>query len=110
MTGREERIVLNEVLFRDLNERVEQIVTTLANDRPDGLEIFCECGSGDCVAKLTLSVGEYEGARAHPERFIIVPEHDIPEVEKLIEKRAGYWLVEKHEEEAELARELDPRS
>lgn len=110
MTGREERIALNEVLFRDLNERVEQIVTTLAVERPDELEIFCECGTGHCVAKLTLSLADYEGVRAQPERFIVAPEHDTPEVEKVIEKRAGYWIVEKHEEEATLARELDPRS
>jgi hypothetical protein len=110
MTGRDERIALNEVLFRDLNERVEQIVTTLANERPDKLEIFCECGTGDCVAKLTLSLIDYGGVRAHPERFIVVPDHDTPTVERVIEKRAGYWIVEKNEEEATLARELDPRS
>jgi hypothetical protein len=109
MTGRDERIALNEVLFRDLNERVEQIVTTLANERPEGLEIFCECGSGECVAKLTLSLTDYEGVRAHPERFIVAPDHDTPEVERVIEKLARYWIVEKHEEEATLARELDPR-
>jgi hypothetical protein len=110
MTGREERIALNEVLFRDLNERVEQILTTVANERPEALEIFCECGTGDCVAKLTLSLADYEGVRAHPERFIVAPDHDTPEVERVVEKRAGYWVVEKHEEEAPLARELDPRS
>ena len=110
MTGREERIALNEVLFRDLNERVEQIVTTLAGEPPDRLEIFCECGSGHCVAKLTLSLADYEDIRAHPERFIAAPGHDTPEVERVIEKRAGYWILEKHEEEASLARELDPRS
>lgn len=83
MTGREERIARNEVLFRDLNGRVEQIVTTLADERPDRLEIFCECGTGDCVTKLTLALTDYEGARAHPERFIVAPDHDTPEVEKL---------------------------
>jgi hypothetical protein len=110
MIGREERVALNEVLFRDLNERVEQIVTTLASERPNELEIFCECGTGDCVAKLTLSLADYEGVRAHPERFIVAPDHDTPNVEKVFEKRARYWIVEKHEEEATPGRELDPRS
>lgn len=110
MTGREERIALNEVLFRDLNERLEQIVATLANERPEAFEIFCECGTGHCVAKLTLPLADYEGVRAHPERFIVAPDHDTPDVERIVDRRPSYWTVEKHEEEATLARELDPRS
>ena len=110
MTEREERIAINETLFRDLNERVQEVVTTLVLELPSALEIFCECGSADCVAKITLSVAEYEAVRAHPERFFIVPAHEIPDVEDVVERRTGYWVVEKHEEEAQIARERDPRS
>jgi hypothetical protein len=110
MTEREARIALNETLFRDLNERIQDVVTTITLEVPHALEIFCECGSEDCVAKITLSVADYEAVRAHPERFIIAPGHEIPDVEDVLERRTGHWVVEKHEEEAKIARELDPRS
>ena len=110
MTAREERLAINETLFRDLNERVQEVVTTLALEVPNALEIFCECGSADCVAKITLSLAEYEEVRAHPERFLITPGHEIPDVEDVVGRRTGYWVVEKHEEEAQIARERDPRS
>jgi hypothetical protein len=110
MTKRDERIALNETLFRDLNERIQEVVTTIALEAPNVLEIFCECGRADCVAKITLSVSEYEEVRAHPERFFIAPGHEIPDVENVLERRAAYWVVEKHAEEAQIAREQDPRS
>jgi hypothetical protein len=110
MTEREARIARNETLFRDLNERVQEVATTIALDVPHALEIFCECGSASCVAKITLPTAEYEAVRAHPERFFIAPGHDIPEVEEVVERRTGYWVVQKHDEEAQIARERDPRS
>ena len=110
MTEREARIALNETLFRDLNERVQEVVTTMALEAPSALEIFCECGSADCVAKITLALAEYEEVRTHAERFLIAPGHEIPDVEDVVEQRPAYWVVEKHEEEAQIARERDPRS
>jgi hypothetical protein len=101
---------LPKSLFRDLNERVQEVVTTMALALPSALEIFCECGSADCVAKITLRLAEYEAVRAHPERFFIVAGHEIPDVEDVVEQRTGYWVVEKHEPEAQIARERDPRS
>jgi hypothetical protein len=110
MTEREKRIALNENLFRDLNERVQEVVTKIALEVPNALEIFCECGSADCVAKITLLLAEYEAVRAHPERFLIAPGHEIADVEAVVERRPGYWIVEKHDEGAQIAREQDPRS
>jgi hypothetical protein len=110
MTERDKRIALNETLFRDLNERVQEVVTTIALDAPDALEIFCECGSADCVAKITLALAEYQEVRAHPERFLIAPGHEVADVENVVERRPAYWIVEKHEEEAQIARDRDPRS
>jgi hypothetical protein len=109
VTAREEQIARNEALFRKLNERVQEIVTTIEHE-PYALEVFCECGSASCVAKITLLRDEYEGIRAHPERFIVAPGHDTSEVERVVEKRSGSWIVQKEEEAAQIARESDPRS
>jgi hypothetical protein len=110
VTEREERIARNEVLFRDLNERLKEIGATIALQEPEALELFCECGQSDCTEKLTLSASEYEYVRARPERFFVAAGHDAPEVEEVVDQRGPYWIVEKHEEEAQIARERDPRS
>jgi hypothetical protein len=109
MTGREERIARNEVLFRDLNERLRDVVVAITAERPSALEIFCECGSPDCATKITVPLAEYEHVRSHPERFLIDDGHEAPDVERVIQQSGSYAIVEKHEEEAQIARKQDPR-
>ena len=110
MTGREERIARNEVLFRDLNERLREVVTSISGEAPDLLEIFCECGAEQCMARITVQARQYEEVRSRPERFLVAPDHDVPDVESVVACHDRYWVVEKHPEEAQIAREEDPRS
>jgi hypothetical protein len=111
MGDREERIARNEALFRDLNERTKEIAESLTPGQPPRvLEIFCECGKADCVEKVALAMNEYEAVRANSTRFIVAAGHEIPDVEDVVAREDGYCIVKKHEEEAAIAREVDPRS
>ena len=106
MGQREDRIARNEALFRDLNERMRQISESMSGgDPPATFEIFCECGAVDCMEKFGVPLSEYEAVRSHPERFILAAGHDSPEVERVVSTLDGYVIVEKHEEEAAIARE-----
>jgi hypothetical protein len=59
-----------------------------------------------------MTLVEYEAVRAEPTRFAIVPGHEQPEIETIVERHdPTYLVVEKREEDAEeIARETDPRS
>jgi hypothetical protein len=59
---------------------------------------------------IELPVREYERVRADPHRFLLAPEHDIPEAEKVVETYEGYLVVEKRGDAARVAEETDPRS
>jgi hypothetical protein len=108
---REERIARNEALFRDLNERTKEIAASLTpGQSPRVLEIFCECGQTDCIEKIVVSAPEYESVRAKPEWFIVATGHEILDVEDVVSTAESYSVVEKHEEEATIARQTDPRS
>jgi hypothetical protein len=39
-----------------------------------------------------------------------VPGHAIPEVEEVVDEGAGFEIVRKHDEEAEIAERTDPRA
>jgi hypothetical protein len=111
MGEREERLARNEALFRDLNERMKEIAHSLTPGEPmPVLEIFCECGQAGCVEKLVVPIEEYEAVRAHPERFLVARGHEFVEVENVVGQANGYSIVEKHEVEAAIARQTDPRS
>jgi hypothetical protein len=57
-----------------------------------------------------MSVGEYEALRKDGTRFAVVPGHEVPDIERVVERHQAYWVVEKQDPEAkEVARERDPR-
>jgi hypothetical protein len=108
LSERERRIGLNEALFREVNERLRGLGKHF--DLAD-LDVICECGNADCAERITMSHSDYEELRAQPTLFAIVPGHEKPDVEDVVEQRRGYAVVRKHAgEEAELARQTDPRS
>ena len=110
---RQERVIRNEALFRELNERVREIEETLTArgvvDPAEFGEYFCECGLDDCKDKIRLRHDEYERVRSNPLHFAIVPGHEVDTVERVIEHTDRFAMVEKFEGERELVL-TDPRS
>jgi hypothetical protein len=57
-----ERLARNQVLFREVNERLREIV----GDSATPSEFLCECSKTDCTETITLDADEYEGVRSSP--------------------------------------------
>lgn len=111
MTSREERIARNEALFREVNERIKQVHTDAGEvGSGDTFAVLCECGDQNCVEEIQLTPQAYEQVRADPRQFVIVPGHAIPEVEEIVAEGEGFEVVQKHEEEAKIAEQTDPRA
>lgn len=109
MTSREERIGLNEAVFREVNERIGELAETFELTS-QSLDLICECGDAACVQPISMSYPEYEQIRSNPHFFAVYPGHDLPDVERVVEKRKGYEVVEKHEGvPKQVAEQTDPR-
>ena len=109
MDERKRRIGLNEAVFREANERIEELNKTFASFT-DELVLVCECGFGDCTEKISMSVAAYEELRSDAATFAIVHGHEIPDVEHVIEEREGYDVVRKDDGVArKIAEATDPR-
>jgi hypothetical protein len=107
--SRQQRVAKNEALFRQVNERIEQINEKLEGDSES--DFLCECGDDDCTEPVTLNLSEYEAVRSNPTHFVIVPGHDVIDVERVILETDRYAVVEKFLGEAgRIAVESDPRS
>ena len=109
MDARQERLARNEALFREVNERVRAIASVHGDD-DHVYEFYCECSNADCTFQLRATLAQYEGVRANPARFLIAPEHSLPEIEIVVERREHWWVVEKQGEPGELVEQLDPRN
>ena len=90
--NREERIGLNEAVFREVNERIEDLAETFDLEH---LDFVCECGKGDCLERISMSRSEYEALRSDPQLFAVFPGHEATDVEAVVEKRSGYDVVRK---------------
>lgn len=100
------RAAAAEINGRQVNEAIEP------RDPSSGTAVFvCECGHFGCSETVEIPVAEYEEVRTGFARFLVVPGHEIDEVDKVVERRRGYLIVVKREPEArEMARASDERS
>jgi len=108
--SREERIGLNEAVFREVNERIESLAETFdLGSQP--LDLICECGDAACVQRIHMTHGEFEELRSDSHLFAIYPGHDIPDVESVVAQRRGYNVVKKDSgEPQEVAERTDSRT
>jgi hypothetical protein len=104
---KQRRAATNEATIRDVNEGIERGQWPGEEDAPIGFR--CECARLGCNQLVELSVHEYEEIRANPRRFVVVPGHEFGEIEKVIEARPGYLIVEKQDQAGAVAEEHDPR-
>src|SRR3712207_8456536 len=86
MTSREERITRNEVLHREVNERIREVERSLTArgvvEARELDEYFCECGLDQCVEKIHMTNAEYEEDRSSAIRFAVLADHVVPDVER----------------------------
>ena len=104
--GRRDRLVRNEALFREVNERVRDVGDRVAAET---IDFLCECGDASCTEPISLTREDYEAVRSDPLLFAVKPRHEILEVETVIAERHGFIVVRKHENEGAIAKESDPR-
>ena len=110
MDERERRMTENETLFREVNERIDDTATHFGANEKSTHEYLCECANADCTFRVTLTHEQYTNVRADPRQFVVLPLHFTPEVETLVTKNDGYWLVRKIGGAGDYVEKLDSRS
>lgn len=106
MGSREERRGLNEAVFRQVNEQIAELGERHGIET---LEIICECSNGECVKPLSVSLAEYESARADATTFIVHTGHEDLTVERVLRSRGDHTFVQKLGDAAAAAVATDPR-
>jgi hypothetical protein len=100
------RVAANEARLRQVNEAIER--GQWPGDT-DPVSFRCECAFLGCNQMTELTVPAYEQIRAHPRRFLVLPDHVCEDVERVVDRKPGYAVVEKIDAAGELAEATDPR-
>lgn len=106
--AREERLAQNEILFRSVNEAIEQQAIDFGG--LDEYEFICECAQSSCFDRISLTLLQYEHVRTDGTRFVVVPGHENVEVELVVETQPGFVIVEKDGHAGIVADLADPRA
>jgi hypothetical protein len=94
------QVAQNELLLREANEEIEHEARERQRERVAArndieVEFFCACGRPDCQTTLLLTLAEYDAAHAAPNRFIVFPGHEHPDLERTVDNHNTYLVVEK---------------
>ena len=93
MSPRENRIHLNEKLFREVNARIAELEDRLIVPG-EMLPLICECANTGCATVIEVESETFRAVREHPLRFLVAPGHERGD-ETVIDRASGYFTVEK---------------
>jgi hypothetical protein len=88
-----ERAARNEEIFRGVNERIEEGVER--HGVASAVPYHCECGDASCFETVELRPSDYEHVLRERYRFIVLPGHENPTIEHVVERHSGHLVVEK---------------
>lgn len=107
---RRARMGANEALFREVNERLDDLNSTFAT-LTETLQAVCECSNTECLDQISIDTIAYNDVRADAALFIVVRGHADAEIEDVVQRKDDYDVVRKREgPQKRIAEATDPRS
>jgi hypothetical protein len=87
-------VAQSEATFRYANDRLRETYRAFGAEE-HFVPFICECADVRCTRVMMLTLHEFEEARAHPGRFLLLPGHELLELELVVDERERFQLVEK---------------
>src|SRR3954447_10338228 len=92
---REIRAARSQALFRAVNEQMRDLNDSFVAIAGGTFTIACECADVSCIEVLELPRDAYEQVRRSPRTFAVLPGHIYPDIERVVDERDSYVVVEK---------------
>lgn len=122
ITHAERRQIENEMIFRRINEKVGDDLGALdAMHIEDGnihlirdadllLRFKCECSDENCTVRIPMQLSEYQEVHTDRDTFVVLPEHQVDPIEKVLKETPDYSVVKKNNSTPEPDGELNQTS
>jgi hypothetical protein len=85
----------NEALWREVNDRIEELDEELRILPADRLELHCECGNAECEARVSMTPDEYREVRSQRDTFALALGHENDVIEHVVKRTDRYLVVDK---------------
>jgi hypothetical protein len=115
----ERRQIENEMIFRRINEKVGNDLDALdvlheqegnpelMRDQDLELDFKCECSDENCNTRIAVPLTEYQTIHENRDTFIVMPNHQVDPIEKILKSTSTYSVVVKNHSTAEPSDELN---
>lgn len=119
ISNAERRQIENEMIFRRINEKVGDDLTALdAMHIEDGnihlltdedlmLRFKCECSDENCAVRIPMLLSEYQRIHTDRDTFVVLPNHQVDPIEKVVKETPDYNIVKKNHSTPEPSGELN---
>lgn len=88
-----ERAARNEEVFRNVNEGI--VAGAEQHGVSGTLPFHCECGRASCMDTIEISPARYEETVRKRYCFVLIPGHEEPRIERVVERAPNFLVVEK---------------
>ena len=96
MSPREQRIIRNEALFREVNAHIANLEERLGSEG-ELMPLVCECANTGCAMVIEVDPGTFRAVRENPLLFLVAPGHELADEETVVGRGADYFIVEKED-------------
>lgn len=93
------RALENEQFLESINERLKASLLEVreeAGEDPDAhFRFFCECSDLTCRERMHVRPSRLTAIHEDPDQFLLIPGHEILEVERVVDQEEDYLIVRK---------------
>ncbi len=94
-----DKLIRNEQIIRDQNRNGSTALKKFFRNRNDfinkPIKFMCECSDLNCREPVIATIKEYEKLHKRNDYFMIIKGHKTPLVDKTVEIKSNFELVEK---------------
>jgi hypothetical protein len=91
----ERRLKENEIIFRQANQNIQEFVEATIGEKNLKVRFYCECSNVKCRQRISMTVAQYEEEHKNKRQFIVLPGHEMAEIEKITKTTPDFVVVEK---------------
>ncbi len=91
---RDQRLRENEERFRRGNHAIERAAAQMGGCE-EVIPFLCECSDARCLGRVTVRGSDYARLRDRPHHYILLPGHETPGVDTVVDTLGEYLIVEK---------------
>jgi hypothetical protein len=114
------RLAENEVIFRQHNRSIKEGLESiramaqeegqqlLITESDTPLHFYCECSNEKCTKRIIIPPSEYNALHKVNNQFIVVPGHEVADIERVVESHGPYNVIQKYFEPPQQADRLNP--